>query len=45
MDDDDVENETNSPEIEVSKVRRKIWANANDKNDINDINDDSERGE
>jgi hypothetical protein len=41
---DDVENKTSSQEIEVSKVRRKIWANANDKNDINDINDDSERG-
>jgi hypothetical protein len=35
---------TNSPEIEISKVRRKIWANANDKNDIDDINDDSECG-
>ena len=44
MDEDDVENETNSPEMEVSKVQRKIWANENDKNDIDDINDDSERG-
>ncbi len=31
MDEDDVENETNSPEMEVSKIRRKIWANENDK--------------
>ncbi len=44
MDEDDVENKTNSPEMEVSKIRRKIWANENDKNDIDDINDDSERG-
>ncbi len=39
----DVENETSSPELEVSKVQRRIWANAKDNNDINDINDDSER--
>jgi hypothetical protein len=44
VDEDDVENKTNSPEMEVSKIRRKIWANENDKNDIDDINDDSERG-
>jgi hypothetical protein len=44
VDEDDVENKTNSPEREVSKIRRKIWANENDKNDIDDIDDDSEHG-
>ena len=39
-----VENETSSPELEVSEVRKRIWANAKDNNDINDINDDSECG-
>ncbi len=44
MDADDVENKTNSLEMEVSKIRRTIWSNENDKNDIDDINDDSEHG-
>ncbi len=44
MDEDDVENKTNSPEMEVSKIRSKIWANENDDNDIDDINDYSEHG-
>ena len=39
----DVENETSSPELEVSKVQRRIWPNANDNNDIDDGNDDSEQ--
>jgi len=44
VDEDDVENETNSPEMEVSNIRRRIWENENDRNDIDDIDDDSEHG-
>jgi hypothetical protein len=43
-DEDDVENEKNSPEVEVSNIRRRIWERENDRNDIDDIDDDSAHG-
>ena len=39
---DDIENETSSPELAVTKIRKRIWASAKYDDDNYDSDDDSE---